>query len=196
MYLQHRDEAGHLWETIWNDQANSEFEKSTVGPECAPARRPAVYSGTPTQAAGARASGAAHMFQMKGVPAKLRLRFLTNGEPRAKEKFTVVVDDLRVGQGNLDDDGRLEVSIAPVAQIAVVAPSNGAYLELVKSTESQSGALKCQTRIESSASFVNCPARSITPTSSAGRRGPPASRPPKPQRAVKEGNLWATVARV
>jgi hypothetical protein len=67
-----------------------------------------------------------HRFRLKGVPAKLRVQFKVDDEPRANQKYRFEVDGANVKEGYLKSDGMLEVSIPPNARAARVFVGEGA----------------------------------------------------------------------
>lgn len=106
-------EAGLLWETIWNHPANSELKTKRKDPNVLlPGDKMFIPELKPRQEP--RATGATHVFQMKGVPVKLRVRLLKNNKPRANIKYLLDVDGV-VKQGETDGDGWVEAKIAPDA---------------------------------------------------------------------------------
>lgn len=56
-----------------------------------------------------------HKYRVKGVPAKLSLRFLIGGEPRRSEPYTLDIDGVRT-DGQTDSDGNIRISIPPNAK--------------------------------------------------------------------------------
>ncbi|MGD0360680.1 MAG: peptidoglycan-binding domain-containing protein [Bryobacteraceae bacterium] len=56
-----------------------------------------------------------HSYTLKGVPAKLKLKLLNNGQPRANVKYIVTIDG-KTTQGMTGGDGSLEVPISPDAK--------------------------------------------------------------------------------
>lgn len=104
-------DAGHFWETVWNHGANAELKGKRKNPNilnpeddvCVPAIRVKDYSGgTDTR----------HSFKRKGVPAMLKMQLKLLGEPRANEKYTIILDD-KIINGTTDGDGNLEHPIPP-----------------------------------------------------------------------------------
>jgi hypothetical protein len=57
-------------------------------------------------------TGKAHKFKLKGVPEKLKLRFLKDGEPRKGLDYELEVDGKKF-EGKTDDNGVLEHWITP-----------------------------------------------------------------------------------
>ena len=56
-----------------------------------------------------------HRFRKKGVPAKLKVRLLKNGEPRKNEKYRLIIDGFPQ-EGTTDGDGFVEKSLSPDAR--------------------------------------------------------------------------------
>ena len=76
------------------------------------------------------ATDAVYTYKLNGAPAKLRLRVLVNGEPRADDRYVLVVDS-KTSNGVTDSDGRVEESIAPNAQKGTLTfPSSGESFSL------------------------------------------------------------------
>jgi hypothetical protein len=60
-----------------------------------------------------------HSYVLKGVPLKLKVRFLRNGKPLANQKYTLAIDGV-VSNGTTDGDGNLECPLSPKAQSGTV----------------------------------------------------------------------------
>ena len=116
-------EYGHFWETIWNHPANAELKKVRKDPNVLRAGDrltiPELREEEVTRGPKKR-----HRFRRRGVPAKLRLRFLRFGEPRAGLDYSVNIDGTRQ-EGKLDRDGRLEIWIPPSARSAKLTLRDG-----------------------------------------------------------------------
>lgn len=105
---------GLFWKTIWNDSANAELKRLRMDPNVLmpgdvlqiPERRLKWVNG---------ATEVCHRFVAKGTPAKLRLRLLQEGQPRANVSYVLILDG-KIIRGTTDSDGWLEQSIPPGAQ--------------------------------------------------------------------------------
>jgi len=61
-----------------------------------------------------RATGSYHPFKVKTIPARLKVRFLDNGEPRADLPCIVQIDGIK-SNAKTDSDGLLDHTIPPAA---------------------------------------------------------------------------------
>lgn len=106
---------GFFWKTIWNHASNSDLKTRRKDPNV-------LLEGdivhipdlTPRQESGATEER--HRFKLRGVPVKLKIRFLRGGSPRADEAYRLELDDGKVLHGSTDDNGWLEESIPPLAK--------------------------------------------------------------------------------
>ena len=109
-------EHGFDWETVWNHPSNAQLKAARKDPNVlavgdqvfVPEKEPPGFSGETRRR---------HSFVLKGTPARLRMVFQVEGEPRANEPYTLEVDG-EVTEGTLDGDGLLDVRIAPTARQA------------------------------------------------------------------------------
>ncbi|MEO8379869.1 MAG: peptidoglycan-binding domain-containing protein [Acidobacteriota bacterium] len=105
---------GHFPETLWTDAANAALKELRPDPNVLlpgdevtiPDKRLKTVM---------RATGATHRFRRKGVPEKLRLQFLREGEARANEAYVLEIDGVKQS-GTTDAEGRLEQWIPPNAR--------------------------------------------------------------------------------
>jgi N-acetylmuramoyl-L-alanine amidase len=111
-------EHGFFWKTLWNLGDNAELKRVRKNPDILlpgdqltvpPIRVKKITGGTNKR----------HRLQLKGVPAKLRLRFLESGEPLDDEPYVLRIDG-EERSGTLDEQGRLEECILPNARIAEI----------------------------------------------------------------------------
>ncbi|MFZ4573360.1 MAG: peptidoglycan-binding protein [Phycisphaerales bacterium] len=111
-------EHGFFWKTVWDHPDNEALRNERLDPNALmPGDRlaiPKLEVATYDCATEER-----HKFRLKGVPAKLRMRFLDDDEPRAGEKFVILIDGNSV-EGELDGDGVLDIDIPPNARVAVL----------------------------------------------------------------------------
>ena len=111
-------EHGFFWRTLWELGENTELKQARKNPDILlpgdlitiPPIRVKKVTGATNQR---------HRFQLKGVPARLRLRFLEAGEPLAGEPYVIRIDG-EERSGNLDDDGRLTEPILPNSRVAEI----------------------------------------------------------------------------
>ena len=115
---------GFFPDTLWNDPANAELKKKRGDPNVLlpgdivtiPDKRTKEVS---------RATGEVHKFRRKGVPEKLKLQLLIEGEPRANEPYKIEIDALTFA-GATDSKGRIECSIPPDARQGRLLLKDGA----------------------------------------------------------------------
>jgi N-acetylmuramoyl-L-alanine amidase len=103
------------WETIWKHPENASLRSI---------RKPDVlYPGDPLfipEKSAREEQGATekrHRFRRKGVPAKLHLQLMKDGQPRANETYSLNVDG-KITTGTTDAEGKLEIRIPPNAKEA------------------------------------------------------------------------------
>ena len=110
--------AGHLWETVWEADENAELrERRTNAHVIMPGDRvfvPPIEPRTERVATGQR-----HTVRRKGIPSKLVVRFLVDGEPRADAAYTFVTPSGE-RSGSTDGDGMLDERIDPLTPWAEV----------------------------------------------------------------------------
>ena|SRR5438105_7881683 len=104
---------GFDWQTLWNLPENSKLKQQRKDPNVLfPGDR--VFVPELRQKHHDAATDKRHTYCLKGTPAKLRLRFLDDGDPRESERYVLIIDgDVR--QGILDSNGQLEEHIPPTA---------------------------------------------------------------------------------
>jgi N-acetylmuramoyl-L-alanine amidase len=111
-------EHGFFWKTLWQLEENADLKHARKNPDIllpgdlvtVPPIRIKKVTGETDQR---------HRLQLKGVPVRLRLRFLESGEPLAGEPYVIRIDD-EERSGDLDDDGHLTESIRPNARVAEI----------------------------------------------------------------------------
>lgn len=117
------EQYGFYWQTLWNAPENARLREMGRHPNVLhpgdevviPDKRMTSYM---------RPTGARHSWKVKGVPAKLRMRFMWEDEPRANERYTLRVDG-KVSHGSTDGDGWVEVSIPPDTRSAKLTLGEG-----------------------------------------------------------------------
>ena len=107
------ESAGLFWETIWLDGANAEIRQTRKDPnQLVPGDKVSIpdmrekHESVPTDST--------HRFVRRGVPSKLRLRLLQEGEPVANQPFRADIDGA-MSRGTTDADGVLEIEIPGTA---------------------------------------------------------------------------------
>jgi len=136
-------ETGFYWETLWNLAENNELKIVRKNPDTLlpgdlltiPDLRLKCESGSTEKK---------HRFKRKGVPAKLLIRFLKEGEPRAGESYVLEVDGAKVAEGTLGSDGDFKHSIPPNAKVAVVRVGDAAKKTLYTFTIGTIAPVDCQ----------------------------------------------------
>lgn len=114
---------GFFWQTVWNDPDNAALKQKRQDPNVLMAGDtvaiPELRSKVEQLALDKR-----HTFKLNGVPAKLYLRLLDGGKPRANQPFTLEIDGIRF-QGATNGDGEINVSIPPGAQSGLLVIGTG-----------------------------------------------------------------------
>jgi hypothetical protein len=105
---------GFFPRTLWDHPGNSEL-KALRGNANTLVPGDSVSIPDKRQKAVAAATGASHKFIRRGVPEKLHLQFLRNGNSRAGEPYTIVVDGVEQA-GVTDGEGRIVQWLAPDAE--------------------------------------------------------------------------------
>ncbi len=105
---------GYLPDTLWNHPDNAQLKRERKDPSMLlPGDRVQVPDPRPKQEQGA--DGRKHRFRRKGLPSKLRVQVLCEGEPRKNEPYTLNIDG-KLSRGTTDGDGVVEVPVPPNAQ--------------------------------------------------------------------------------
>ena len=105
---------GFLPDTLWSHPDNAQLKRERKDPSLLlPGDRVQVPDPRLRQEQGA--DGQKHRFRRKGLPSRLRVRILRDGEPRKNEPYTLNIDG-RLSQGSTDGDGVVEVPVPPNAQ--------------------------------------------------------------------------------
>ena len=105
--------AGLLWQTVWKHPRNAELRERRKDPnilfpgdQLAVPKKRIKHVSRPTEAE--------HTFVKLGTPAKMKLRLLHEGEPRASLPYVCSIDG-KLQNGKTDADGYLMIFIPPNA---------------------------------------------------------------------------------
>ena len=114
---------GFFWQSLWSAPENAALKESRDSPFVL---KPGDVVHIPDlrQHQAAAASGALHVFRRKGVPAKLRLRLLKDGQPRADLPWVLTYETKEV-TGKTDAQGCLEVYVPPNVPDATLRVGEG-----------------------------------------------------------------------
>lgn len=109
---------GFVPETVWNDPANAELRKRR---KFLNLLMPGDVVAIPDLCGKVVAcqTGKVHKFRRLGVPARFRLRLLTDGEPRRSLAYTLVIGEREI-EGTTDANGVLEQFVPPGASQALL----------------------------------------------------------------------------
>jgi len=114
---------GMDWRTIWNHPGNAVLRSERRSPNILfPGDVVEVPESEAKRESGA--TGERHRFCLKGSPARLRVRFLENGRPRAFEPYHISVDG-DISEGQTDGDGWINHAIPPDAKNAKLSFLDG-----------------------------------------------------------------------
>lgn len=109
------EKAGLLWKTVWNHPGNMELRELRKDPNVLlPGDKIVVPNKTIKEVD--KPTDAAHRFVRKGTPAKVKMRFLQEDEPRAGIAYVFKVDG-DTFEGKTDSEGYVSVPIPPGAQM-------------------------------------------------------------------------------
>jgi len=107
---------GFFWETLWNHPQNAQLKQSRKDPGILlPGDQVFIPERVPKTET--RATGQMHRFRLKGVPALCRLQLFEGEEPRANQRYEMIVGG-KVLTGTTDAKGVLTQSIPPDAREA------------------------------------------------------------------------------
>lgn len=105
---------GHFWRTIWDDPDNAELKSVRRDPNVLmPGDRVTIKQITPKSVS--KATNASYKFRRKGVPAKLHIRLMKHGKPRANQSYRVDIDG-KLTRGVTDGEGYVDIYIPCGAQ--------------------------------------------------------------------------------
>jgi hypothetical protein len=107
------DQYGFFWETLWNHADNGRLKTARRDPNVLlPGDEVIVPAKQTKEEAGGTEQR--HRFRRRGTPARLVMQLFREGEPRANEPYTIVIDG-EWGQGTTDGEGTIDVPIPPAA---------------------------------------------------------------------------------
>jgi len=111
--------AGHIWETVWKHPNNAALREQRRSPHVLlPGDLVFVPPLEPKELE--RPTGKQHPFHRKGVPSRLKVRFLVDDQPRASAAYALFIDGKREKDGQTDGDGLLDEPVPPLAKRAEV----------------------------------------------------------------------------
>jgi Putative peptidoglycan binding domain len=112
------ENAGHCWETLWDDPANAELRQARRDPNVLlPGDR--VHVPPLREKWEPRPTEMRHRFRRRGWPEIFRVRVLRDDEPRGNQPYRLTVDG-RETTGTTDANGNVAAPIAPDARRAVL----------------------------------------------------------------------------
>jgi hypothetical protein len=121
--------AGHLPETIWKHARNANLrDKRKDDAFLLPGDTIYIPHVQPRWVTGA--TGRRHRFVLKDVPARVELRPLVLGAPRAGQRFVLEVDGRRI-EDTTDDQGWIRVPIQPSARRGQLTLESGEPIEVL-----------------------------------------------------------------
>lgn len=105
---------GFFERTVWEHPANQELRKRRRDPNCLKTGDIVVIPDKRRREESC-STGRLHSFRLLGVPAKMAIQLLHNGEPRADEPYTVEIDGVKQS-GRTGKDGVVRFNIKPNAK--------------------------------------------------------------------------------
>lgn len=111
--------AGHIWETVWKHPNNAALREQRRSPHVL-LPGDLVFVPPLEQKETLRPTGKQHPFHRKGVPSRLKIRFLVDGQPRASAAYALFIDGEHEKDGQTDGDGLLDEPVSPLASRAEV----------------------------------------------------------------------------
>jgi hypothetical protein len=123
------EDHGHHWKTLWEDGANARLKEERKSPYILlPGDEVAVPDLRLREES--KAADQAHRFRRKGVPATLKLRLLSNGEPRKEVAWKA---NLGSGweEGTTDGDGNLKIRLPPNSPAGLLRLEDGTEYRLL-----------------------------------------------------------------
>lgn len=117
------DQAGHFWETLWNDPENADVKRERGSPHVLLAgdrvHIPEIESKDEPGATEAK-----HRFRRKGIPINFEMCVKENGKPLKGQRFVLTIEG-RITEGTVPDDGVIKAPMMPqdrTGELRVGAP--------------------------------------------------------------------------
>lgn len=126
------DKFGFFWETLWDDPNNAQLRALRTDPNVL-LPGDSVYVPDKREKTEPGETGEVHVFQLKGVPAMLRIQFVDeDGNPRSDVAFTIVVDGKPVSDdgARTDAKGMVICGIPPQARQGTLTLGEGETKEV------------------------------------------------------------------
>ncbi len=117
-------EHGFFWETLWNDGSNADLKSKRKDPNVL-MPGDIVHIPDRTLKEESAATEKRHKFKLKGVPAKLKIRVLFDGQAQANKPYRLLIDGIW-SQGATDGSGYVEHALPPNAQEGRLIVGEGA----------------------------------------------------------------------
>jgi hypothetical protein len=113
------ERSGHFWRTLWDHPGNRALRELRQNPNVlSPGDALEVPPLAPGEAS--VATGRRYVVKRHGIPARLRLRLLDNGAPRANQEWRLVLEDGGVRSGTTGEDGTVETFVPAQARRAAL----------------------------------------------------------------------------
>lgn len=105
------DQAGHFWETLWDDPANADLKRERGSPHVLLAGdRVHIPEIEPKDEPGS--TEAKHRFRRKGIPINFEMCVKENGKPLKGQRFVLIIEG-RTTEGTIPDDGVIKAPMMP-----------------------------------------------------------------------------------
>jgi len=114
---------GFFWETLWNHPANAQL-KEVRGDAMVLLEGDRLTIPEKTEKQEPGSTERRHTFRLRGVPARLKLRFLKESSPRYNTRCIIDIDGLLI-ETSTDGQGIISVPIRPNAKKAIVRLGKG-----------------------------------------------------------------------
>jgi N-acetylmuramoyl-L-alanine amidase len=105
------DQAGHFWETLWNDPENADVKRERGSPHVLLAgdrvHIPEIESKDEPGATEAK-----HRFRRKGIPINFEMCVKENGKPLKGLRYVLTIEG-RITEGTVPDDGVIKAPMMP-----------------------------------------------------------------------------------
>jgi hypothetical protein len=116
-------ENGFFWQALWSHPKNQELKAKRSSPFVLKAGDKVHIPDKQAKELSV-ASGKSHTFKLKGVPAKLKVKVRSGGQPVANQPYELDVDGT-VLTGATDADGLVDVYVSPSASRATLTVGSG-----------------------------------------------------------------------